>query len=451
MKNKNWLAVSFCGYFILLVAFIWDFESQFFLLGMVLAFAYPLKQMIPFRVSFVAWGWFAVVMCLLIVVIPNERVGWVQKWLQTQMPLSRVMTGVGFGPGEKLGSLDQNFESKDEIVLKLIGENVPLYWAGSRSHTYANGLWSQNEWAWKEPFQHGSPVRIVPKKISVYWQDRTGKGFVPPATLALESSHDGFSVWVNSTVSENLFVTHRQGSLPLALDLGVPVELKSALSQIIVQNCRVDSVLNPKKKAHTVFGCVTRYLSIGFVYDLSPKMNEKEPLLGFLERKRGYCSYFASAMVLLMRQSGIPARLVEGYAFPEKVGDSQWVLRNSNAHAWVEFWDGENWISVDPTPTPTIYEGSKSISFKGLFAVLASVAGVVLVYWLGVLVRKRMFTTRPKEVLMSVEVELHKMGISKESWEPVTVLIQKIDAHSSRSKLEEIRKILLEYRSRRYS
>jgi hypothetical protein len=77
------------------------------------------------------------------------------------------------------------------------------------------------------------------------------------------------------------------------------------------------------------------------------------PIEDFLFRdRRGHCEYFASAMVLLLRAQGIPARLVTGFYGAEwSPWDGAWIVRQSNAHAWVEAWTGEGgWRVFDPTP-----------------------------------------------------------------------------------------------------
>ncbi|MCM2270061.1 MAG: DUF3488 and transglutaminase-like domain-containing protein, partial [Thermoanaerobaculia bacterium] len=80
----------------------------------------------------------------------------------------------------------------------------------------------------------------------------------------------------------------------------------------------------------------------------------ESPLETFLfETRRGHCEYFASSMVLLLRSAGIPARLVTGFYGAEwSTWEGAWVVRQSNAHAWVEAWlgDGEGWAVFDPTP-----------------------------------------------------------------------------------------------------
>ncbi len=70
------------------------------------------------------------------------------------------------------------------------------------------------------------------------------------------------------------------------------------------------------------------------------------------ETKSGHCEYFASAMVLLLRSQGIPARLVTGFLGAEyNPLEDTYIVRELNAHAWVEAWiGGRGWAEFDPTP-----------------------------------------------------------------------------------------------------
>jgi transglutaminase-like putative cysteine protease len=81
-----------------------------------------------------------------------------------------------------------------------------------------------------------------------------------------------------------------------------------------------------------------------------PANREVEDFL--LRDRRGYCEYFASAMVLLLRAEGVPARLVSGFLGGEYSAlGGQYVVRQENAHAWVEAWiEGQGWRTFDPTP-----------------------------------------------------------------------------------------------------
>jgi transglutaminase-like putative cysteine protease len=90
----------------------------------------------------------------------------------------------------------------------------------------------------------------------------------------------------------------------------------------------------------------------GYTLDLG-RVVPKDPLASFLfERKQGHCEYFASAMAVMLRTQGIPARVVNGFRGGE-FNDitSQYVVRMRNAHSWVEAYiPGYGWMSFDPTP-----------------------------------------------------------------------------------------------------
>jgi len=67
--------------------------------------------------------------------------------------------------------------------------------------------------------------------------------------------------------------------------------------------------------------------------------------------RKGYCEQFAASMAVLGRSLGIPSRVIWGFTPGEVVNDDLIVVKNQNAHAWVEMWmDGFGWVSFDPTP-----------------------------------------------------------------------------------------------------
>ncbi len=89
-----------------------------------------------------------------------------------------------------------------------------------------------------------------------------------------------------------------------------------------------------------------------FVYTLEPPLLGANPIDEFLfETRRGFCEHYASAFTLLMRSAGIPARVVTGYQGGElnPLG-GYLIVRQSDAHAWVELWlDEAGWVRFDPT------------------------------------------------------------------------------------------------------
>lgn len=69
------------------------------------------------------------------------------------------------------------------------------------------------------------------------------------------------------------------------------------------------------------------------------------------EMERGYCEYFATSMVVMLRSQGIPARYVVGYSTGQQVAPDTYQVRGMNAHAWVEvYFEDVGWVKFDPTP-----------------------------------------------------------------------------------------------------
>jgi transglutaminase-like putative cysteine protease len=71
----------------------------------------------------------------------------------------------------------------------------------------------------------------------------------------------------------------------------------------------------------------------------------------WLDRRVGFCEHFATSFVFIMRSWGIPSRVITGFQGAElNPVDGLHVVRNSDAHAWAEFWQaGLGWVRVDPT------------------------------------------------------------------------------------------------------
>jgi hypothetical protein len=113
---------------------------------------------------------------------------------------------------------------------------------------------------------------------------------------------------------------------------------------------------------------IESYLRTQYRYTLELSGRPGEDALGrFLFTTRaGHCEYFASAMTVMLRELGVPARLVNGF-LPGEYNDvgRDYIVRASDAHSWVEvFFPGYGWLTFDPTPPAPERE-------KGLFSGLA--------------------------------------------------------------------------------
>ena len=93
----------------------------------------------------------------------------------------------------------------------------------------------------------------------------------------------------------------------------------------------------------------------GFTYDEQPPLpiGGEPPLVDFVNNtKRGYCQHYAGAMTLMLRLLGIPSRVAVGFTSGRyDEDDKEWVVSDTNAHAWVEvYFPRFGWIPFDPTP-----------------------------------------------------------------------------------------------------
>jgi protein-glutamine gamma-glutamyltransferase len=106
--------------------------------------------------------------------------------------------------------------------------------------------------------------------------------------------------------------------------------------------------------AYEKAAAIQEHLTTQFGYTLElPSSMPDDPLADFLfHRKQGHCEYFASAMAIMLRDVGIPSRIITGFRGGEfnQLTES-YILRARDAHAWVEAYiPGSGWVTFDPTP-----------------------------------------------------------------------------------------------------
>lgn len=98
---------------------------------------------------------------------------------------------------------------------------------------------------------------------------------------------------------------------------------------------------------------IQQYLRTTFPYTLSPDMppdNQDFVSHFLLAGRKGYCTYFASAMAVMGRIAGLPTRYVEGYLVQPAEGVA--LVTSKDAHAWAEvYFAGFGWVAFDATPS----------------------------------------------------------------------------------------------------
>ena len=97
---------------------------------------------------------------------------------------------------------------------------------------------------------------------------------------------------------------------------------------------------------------IERWLEANKEYSLQVDRPDGDVASGFVfEMDRGYCTYYATAMVAMLRTQGVPARFAVGYTTGQRVGEERWLVRGLDSHAWVEvYFPDVGWVQFDPTP-----------------------------------------------------------------------------------------------------
>jgi transglutaminase-like putative cysteine protease len=128
------------------------------------------------------------------------------------------------------------------------------------------------------------------------------------------------------------------------------------------QDAEVGPALVPSRW-EPVAVALTDYLAHSgtFGYTLESRRQDLslDPALDFLINvKQGNCERYATALALMLRSLGVPARVIKGFRGAESQGDGTYLVRHSHAHSWVEVLvprpggrPGEyDWLTLDPTP-----------------------------------------------------------------------------------------------------
>jgi transglutaminase-like putative cysteine protease len=108
---------------------------------------------------------------------------------------------------------------------------------------------------------------------------------------------------------------------------------------------------NPYDKTQAI----TNYLRKNITYkeQIPEPPPDSDPIEWFLfEHKEGFCNYYATAEVLMLRSIGIPSRIVFGYAQGESQNpdETEFIVRREQSHAWPEvFFEGIGWVEFEPT------------------------------------------------------------------------------------------------------
>jgi transglutaminase-like putative cysteine protease len=215
-----------------------------------------------------------------------------------------------------------------------------------------------------------TPTRTVTTTISLS-KHATGYGFLPlpyaPHTVDIKGDWrvhaPSLMVFGYHTDADGkTFTVTSTQALPDAAELRNAEEPNSSVSSEYLRvpeaiQHQIHGIAVQQGKGQTAFDkavALQRWFnSSHFSYSLDAPPGSDD-LLGFLQNTRtGDCEQFASAMAVLARDLGIPARVAVGFTAGTKVAGkpNEWEVRAGDAHAWPElYFEGAGWVRFEPTP-----------------------------------------------------------------------------------------------------
>lgn len=229
----------------------------------------------------------------------------------------------------------------------------------------------------KEPAKGGSDIFVggVPLRLVFGDRDSTRK----ENNLSENQNGSDFPYIWSDLSSGNLRFDDKQKAQPIqqySMDVLIPVQDKTILRKVAGEDpasiqktdlqlpsslpARVtklaDSITSGTSTRYDAVIAISEYLKSNYTYTLNTRVPavDQDFVDDFLfVTKKGYCNHFASAMIILLRSEGIPARYVQGFAPGER--DEQepdkYTVTQGDAHSWVEvYFPGAGWFPFEATP-----------------------------------------------------------------------------------------------------
>lgn len=300
-----------------------------------------------------------------------------------------------------------------KIAFVLVGDRIPDYWRGNILTHYDNGTWTPEE-TLRAPLSYAAmPVALQKPEMMDYTVQSLllpdARSPFPPNTqlqpveVLMKNHFNGLVFFPKETVlvtlpAEAPVYQNRYGLLRRELqetthqyklwlqkgnqlqalydenllreNLQISPAVAQALRPLALEITRQARTPQAKAKA------IEQWFQQNFRYSLSvaPTPADVDPTVDFvLHRKPAWCSWHASGMTLMLRSLDIPAHVVSGWrSMDYNLLARQWVVREKEAHDWVEILDQEQqqWIPYDPTPPESLATITGSGNGDGLLQTL---------------------------------------------------------------------------------
>jgi transglutaminase-like putative cysteine protease len=277
-------------------------------------------------------------------------------------------------PRQEIRLKAATYERYDGRTWRASGEGTPVVAGPGGTFTLGPGATRQRAEVWLLPWASTSlplPVQAVGlqvARVGALGRDRGGATkllFMPPTTLRYDVD------LADEPVFDGLAPPRLDDPQEPALQAeGATPRVAALAAEVMGEGSALARVQRLEQHLAGTYRYSTEFVG----------RSGQLPLERFLfEERRGHCEFFATAMVVMLRSQGIPARFVTGFLGGEPSNfEGYYIVRQGNAHAWVEAWVPEvGWQLFDPTPPG----GRPGIGEGGLAAVMGQVWDYVLFRW----------------------------------------------------------------------
>ena len=273
---------------------------------------------------------------------------------------------VGFSSQIRIGGMSKMLQD-DRVVMRIEGDR-PEYLRGAVLDLYDRRVWSSTRAEKRTELStnaslDASTTRIYFSRTAMSLPTDSVRWFLPLDACDVHTSSGAVLVDPHGTMeptppSDARMIAFRrpengacktmapQPSAPTRIDVSMSEKIRNEVRPLAVK--WVADATTPRAAMDRWVAELQK-----FEYALEDRREGRtDPVVDFLYNvRRGHCEHFASALVLLARSMGIPARVVVGYRVSEiNSFTGMAVVRERNAHSWVEAWVDDKWVTYDPTP-----------------------------------------------------------------------------------------------------
>ena len=322
-----------------------------------------------------------------------------EQWSEVENASNRLFAGVnspqtgGAGAGRDRLVLSGPVRLSQRVVMT-VRSDEPYYWRGATYDTWTGHDWLSSD---KIPLTRTEKQAVLParfqlrKPVKVDFeinQSRSDLIYTPDEPVRLTIPYKVFTRGGEPAVQDFSALRAKKPAIPklsysveAMATIASAEELRAAPSDVpefvrrytqlpdVPQRVRdlARDLGRPHRNNYNKAVAIERFLrQYPYTLDVRPAPPDRDAVEYFLfDLKQGYCDYFASAMVVLLRLNGIPARLATGYVAGKFDNTtSRFIVTEEEAHSWPEvYFPGIGWMAFEPSGyRPPIVRPEQSVA-----------------------------------------------------------------------------------------